>query len=235
MEKCFIVDENVFEVMPEYCVGLVSVKGIKNDSVIKEIEELLDRNVKAFAEQYQGQNVREIKNIQAFREAFYKLEMNPNKYMCSIEALAKRAQKAGALPHINPVVDLGNALSIKYVLPMGAHDIDRCESDLKVRFSETGDTFLPLGEEKQEEPAEGELVYASSNVVKTRRWIWRQSEDGKITSESENLVFPIDGFMNVSGQDVIAARDELAELLKTFWNCEVKMGLIDRNCNRFRL
>lgn len=115
--------------------------------------------------------------------------------MCSIEALGKRVQKGHALPEINSIVDLGNAFSLKYVLPMGAHDIGKLDGDLEVRFSVEEDTFLPLGETEAEKPGAGELVYVSSHTVKTRRWIWRQSDDGKITEDTKDVFFPIDGFL----------------------------------------
>ncbi|WP_418889350.1 phenylalanine--tRNA ligase beta subunit-related protein [Porcincola intestinalis] len=47
------------------------------------------------------------------------MNINPNKYFCSIEALFTRIAKGKGVPHINPVVDLGNAISLKYTLPMG--------------------------------------------------------------------------------------------------------------------
>lgn len=32
---------------------------------------------------------------------------------------------------------------------------------------------------------EGELIYSVGDMVKTRRWIWRQGEEGKITNSSK--------------------------------------------------
>lgn len=36
----------------------------------------------------------------------------------------RRISKGNDIPHINSIVDLGNALSLKYELPVGVHDID---------------------------------------------------------------------------------------------------------------
>ena len=120
--------------------------------------------------------------------------MNPNKFMPSIEALGKRVQKNAELPSINSVVDLGNAISLKYIVPIGAHDVTSVEDTINIRFSIEGDTFLPLGSVEVEEVPEGELVYASGNKVKTRRWIWRQSDDGKIIEDTKDVFFFVDGF-----------------------------------------
>ncbi len=233
--KNFTIDQAVFDILPDYCVGLVIAKNVDNKMESVEIQEFMNQQVGNFAEKYVQTNIREIRNIDAYRQAFYQMNMNPNKFMCSIEALAKRAQKNGTLPHINTIVDLGNALSIKYLLPMGAHDIDKCQSDLMVRFTTEGDTFLPLGEEVVEQVPVGELVYASGNIVKTRRWIWRQSDDGKITTESSNLVFPIDGFMSINKDDILMAINELAEMLDKIFKCDITTGFVNKDNNSITL
>ena len=73
----------------------------------------------------------------------------------------------------------------------------------------------------------GELVYASGNTVKTRRWIWRQSDDGKITEDTSYALFPIDGFEGVNDDKVQKARRELAEFLKEQFGCEPETGYIN--------
>ena len=142
-------------------------------------------------------------------EAFRALDINPNKYLCSIEALFTRIAKGKGMPHINPVVDLGNAVSLKYTLPMGAHDLGGSSEDICIRFALPGDTFLPFGGEAEETPDSGEVVYAVGHQVRTRRWTWRQSEHGKITPESTDIFFPIDGFTDFNRGQVLAACQQI--------------------------
>ena len=230
--KTFTVDPAVFEKLPDYCLGIVVVEGFDNTRAFPEIGQMLDGAAADFAARHAGENVRELPGVKACREAFQALGMNPNKFMVSIEALAKRVQKGAALPHINPLVDLGNAFSLRYEIPLGAHDIDKMEPcGIAVRFSVEGDRFLPMGEETAEEMPAGELCYVSGHTVKTRRWMWRQSEDGKITSETGHVFFPLDGFASVNGQDVLAARDALAAFLRDRLGLQVTTGYIDREHN----
>ena len=227
--KQFIVEEKVFELLPDYCVGTVVARGVDNRTGRAAIDAMLDGATAAFAQAHQGENIRELPGIKACRDAFQALGMNPNKFMCSIEALCKRVVKGAALPHINPVVDLGNAFSVRYLLPMGAHDIVKMEPEgLAVRFSTEEDHFLPMGESEVEAMPAGELVYASGHTVKTRRWIWRQSDDGKIGEETCDVFFPLDGFAGVNGADVLQARDELAAFLREEFACQVSVGYVDR-------
>lgn len=227
--KQFFVEDKVFEMLPDYCLGIVVADGVDNSAEKEMITAMLDQSGLEFAQKYVGQDIRELPNIKACRDAFRVLGMNPNKYMCSIEALTRRVQKGGLLPHINPIVDLGNALSVKYQLPMGAHDIEQMDAEgLAVRFSTEQDSFLPMGETQAEVMPDGELVYVSGHTVKTRRWLWRQSDDGKITENTKSVFFPIDGFASVNYDAVIRARDELYEVLKSTFGCNVRTGLIER-------
>lgn len=233
--KKFIVDKKVFEKLPGYCLGIVVAKGIDNKVPDTRITQMLDTEIARFAEMHKETNVRELPGVKLYRDTFKELGMNPNKFMCSIEALTKRVQKNANLPHINSIVDLGNAFSVKYNLPMGAHDIDKMEEDLEIRFSTVNDHFLGMGESEAESMPNGELVYISGNTVKTRRWIWRQSEEGKITSETKNVFFPIDGFENINLKDVLKARDELADFLRRELNCDVQIGYVNEKENELTL
>lgn len=225
----FIVEDEVFGKLEDACFGVVVARGIDNRNRLSAIDDMLDSNINSIREKLQDVSLKEYPPIAVYREAFVKLGFNPNKFMCSIEALTKRIMKGGEFPRINNVVDLGNAISLKYILPLGAHDMDKADADLEVRFSRQDDLFLPFGSTEIERPDPGELVYASGSKVKTRRWIWRQSDEGKITEESTNIFFPIDGFTNSNLQSVVAARDELAQALETLFKCEVKVGLADKD------
>ena len=70
-----------------------------------------------------------------------KLELNPNRFPSSIEALARRIAKKAELPSINKTVDLVNILSLKYLLPMGAHDREILPGDIELRLARRGQVY----------------------------------------------------------------------------------------------
>ena len=224
----FEVYPELFEALPNACFGVVTVKGVDNTKEAPEIEALLAENIKKCEAKYEGKKVKEQPEIVPYREAFRTLGINPNKFMCSIEALLTRIAKGKGFPHINAVVDLGNAVSIQYDLPRGAHDTDTIPEALCVRAAKEGDHFTPFGSDQAETPDVGEMIYASGQEVRTRRWTWRQSEIGKITEETKNLFFPIDGFTDINKDKVLEARDALADLLKKTFDCQVEVGFVDK-------
>lgn len=224
----FRVEKEIFDKLPNACFGVVMARGVDNTKECPEVDALLEEGVLEATERFEGTKVKEHADIVPYREAFRALGMNPSRYACSIEALFTRIAKGKGMPHINPVVDLGNAISLKYTLPLGAHDLGGSDEDICIRTATEGDTFLPFGGDAEEAPEEGEVVYAVGHQVRTRRWTWRQSEHGKITPESTDIFFPIDGFTDVNKEAVLEARDLLASLVKELWDCDVKVGWVDR-------
>ncbi len=49
--------------------------------------------------------------------------------------------------HITPAVDIYNTVSLTYALPVGGEDLHAIEGDLRLKVTDGGDAFLPLGEE----------------------------------------------------------------------------------------
>ena len=231
----FVIEPAVFEKLPDACFGVVAAKGVDNTGTYPRIDALLDEGIALAESRFAGKRVKEEPDILPYRAAFQALGVNPNKYMCSIEALFTRIAKGKGMPRINPLVDLNNAVSLKYTLPMGTHDLGASPLDIEVRFARAGDVFLPFGGETAESPDDGELVYAVGSEVRTRRWTWRQSEQGKIGPETSYVFFPIDGFTGFNRDRVLEARDELAALVREVFGCEVKTGLLDRSSQEMDL
>lgn len=227
----FIVAPEIFAKLPNMYVGVVVAHNIKNDQEYPEITEMLEKYEKIAQEKFKDAKVKERPEIIPYREAFRAIGINPNKYPCSVEAMFKRLAKGKSLPNINPLVDLNNAISLKYTLPMGTHNLDTANTDITMRLANpTNDRFIPLGkgEDEVEVPDAEEVVYAVGNQVRTRRWTWRQSDNGKITPETKNVFFPIDGFIDVNKDQVDQAVAELAEQLEKIFNVDVHQGVVDK-------
>ncbi len=227
------VAKEIFDKLPTACFGAVAVRGLDNTRPIPALEAMLQENIKVCEAYFEDKKPKETPDILPYREAFRALDINPNKYLCSIEALLTRIAKKKGFPSINAAVDLGNAISIKYHLPIGAHDLDTMDGGLDVRLAQPGDTFVAFGATEEEIPDPGEAIYVSGHQVRTRRWTWRQSEVGKITEETRSILFPIDGFSDVNEPEVRKATEEFAALLKQYFGCEAETGFVDAAHPRF--
>ena len=229
----FKIDDKVFKKLDNLYVGVVVAKGIDNNKKYPEIQGMLEDSIRIAEKRFMGKKVKEDEAIIPYREAFQTLGINPNKFQCSVEALFTRISKGKRLPNINPLVDLNNAVSLKHFVPMGTHDLGRSKADIEMRYTRSGDTFVPMGSNETESLPEGEVVYAVGSEVRTRRWAWRQSEFGKIGPDTSYVFFPIDGFKGFNEKAVGKAAEELQEKLEKIFDCKTVMGFVDRDHPEF--
>ena len=113
----FIVTDDIFAKVPDMYIGVVVAHNVDNHKDYPEIDALLKKYMTAAQKKFA--NVKQRAEIIPYREAFQKIGINPNRFPCSAEALFKRLAKGKELPSINPLVDLNNAVSLKYTVPMG--------------------------------------------------------------------------------------------------------------------
>jgi DNA/RNA-binding domain of Phe-tRNA-synthetase-like protein len=190
----YSVEDFVFTKNPDVCFGIVIGRDLRNgESSEADIRRL--REAEAGLQRQLGNvEIREEEYIKRYRAALQNFDINPNKFTNSVEGMTKRVAKGIALPSINALVDLGNAISLEEVVSLGGHDLREIKEDLWVRRSQPGDRYLPFGSQEYEHLGEGELVFISGDTVQTRQWLWRQSEIGKMTLESREVFFQLVGF-----------------------------------------
>ncbi|HET9017525.1 MAG TPA: phenylalanine--tRNA ligase beta subunit-related protein [Thermomicrobiaceae bacterium] len=209
----FRVEPEVFSAFPSARFAAVVVRGIDNSRASDDASRRLATAVAATRDAFAGVDAKSHPSIAAWREAFGARGWTPSKYLSSIEALVRRVARGDDLPSINPAVDLGNAASLRYLVPIGAHDLAAAPDGIAVRLARPDDRFLPMGDAPEESPDPGEIVYASGSDVRTRRWVWRQSRTALVTGAARDLLYPIDGFSGITEDAMRAAAAELAEVV----------------------
>lgn len=229
--KKIIVQDPLFEMFPDFYRGLIIVKSITNQASYKRIRKLLKRQL----EESTDIDLADEPRLEAWNAAHKQFGSNPNKFPPSIKSLLKRVQARPELPFINSVVALFNYISLKYCLPCGGDDITAIEGDLVLGIADGEESFCALGSDKIENPTPGEVIYfdsATKNVM-CRRWNWRNGDSTKIEVSSQQIVINIDCLPPITNDVGIAARDELAELLKEHCAAEVEVGYLNTNCREY--
>ncbi|MFA9424425.1 MAG: B3/4 domain-containing protein, partial [Sedimentibacter sp.] len=217
----------VFDLNPNIKFGILVGKDIVNSETTAEDEERLRKAENKMREEIKPEKLRELNNVALYRDVMIKSGINPNKYPPSVEAMFKRIIKGGQLPIINALVDLCNAVSVEQGISLGGHDLNDIHEDLEVRYSKEKDIFLPFGGKEYEDVPEGELVFASGNVVQTLKWVWRQSELGKLTNESNNIFFQLVGFEYNEGSTLYKAMDDIEKLVVDRFHGSCKRYIVD--------
>jgi tyrosyl-tRNA synthetase len=231
----FRVLDQVFEQFPSVCIGLVVARGVDNTRGVPALEASLRAVEADLAARFEREGEKVEQAFAPWRAAFASLGMSPGRFKSSVEALAGRARKGSPLPDLGPVVNLVNATSLRYLLPIGSHDLDRVQGDIKVGPSAGGLRFTALGQTESEEVEAGEFVYMDEREVRTRRWVWRQSEHSKVTAATTNILFPIDGWVGINDSEVREAQESLVRVLRQELGARTECFFVDSGHREARI
>lgn len=209
------ISPQVFSVYPSYCRGVIVFTAVDNRQPSRDLERLLRETEDKLRATVSG-NVAENPRIAVWREAFREFGAKPSEHRSSIEAMARRVVKPDQLPSINRLVDIGNVISLRYLLPAGVHPLLSSAEVLELRRTQPGDRFVAAGSEKVEYPDDREIVLVSEHEVLTRRWTWRQAAGTQTLPDATRVFFNIDGLAPVGRQDVAAALRDVEQLVKEY-------------------
>ena len=135
----------------------------------------------------------QIASLAAWRGAFRTFDVDPTQYRSAAEALLRRLMKKGDIPSINPLVDIGNLVSIRYAVPIAVLDTRLITGAITVHFSDGMEEFTPLGREEIEHPAVGEVIFSDeNNQVAARRWCWRQSDQSAARDRTTEAIITVE-------------------------------------------
>jgi len=223
------ISEEIFARFPGYVRGVVIAHGLANGPSPPELIELLREAEAAVRARVQAEAVAEVPHIKSWRDAYRAFGAKPAEFRSSIEAMARRALRNDRLPAINALVDIGNVVSLRHLLPAGAHAIDLLGGDIALRMATGAETFLAFGSETSEHALPGEVIFAEGETVLTRRWTWRQAQHTLTLLESRAVVFNIDGLPPVTAAEVGQAGREVMELVNRFCGGAARFVLLSQD------
>ncbi|MYD36526.1 MAG: tyrosine--tRNA ligase [Dehalococcoidia bacterium] len=224
----FEISGDLLQRHPTYVVGVVFVQNATKPSPenVGKLQRTLQEEVQTVPWKLGGAGLHGHSAITRWEQAFEAEGINPRTYVPSVAALAQRCLRGDYIRSINPAADIANLISMRHLVPVGAHDVDRLPGDITVRLSREGDAFTASTADEKELPI-GEPVYATGDDIRTRRWVWRQAETAMTMPESRTIVFPVDGFMDATADRVEAATRELALLAKATLGGDVSYGYVN--------
>ncbi|WP_233564829.1 B3/B4 domain-containing protein [Micromonospora musae] len=144
--------------------------------------------------------------------------VRPTQYRCAAEALLRRLRIDGNLPRLHPLVDLCNAVSVAYAVPVAALDLDRITGDLTVRHAHGDEEYLTFAG-GVERPEPGEIVFAdAAGRAHARRWTNRQSGWSAVRAETSRVLVVVEGLHSTADADVTDLLDTLRTEVAVLWS-----------------
>ena len=154
-------------------------------------------------------------HVEAWRDTFRAFGAKPKRTPSSVDALRSRVAKTGELPSINPVVDIYNAVSVKFALPVGGEDLEAYSGQprlVRASGTETFDTTRD-GTDVAEAVDEGEVIWRDDRGATCRRWNWRQCNRTRIIPGSSTVWFILEALEPMPDEALTAAATLLCDSL----------------------
>lgn len=125
-----------------------------------------------------------------FKRFGAKLKRTP----CSADALRKRVQRDGTMAAIDPIVDLYNAVSIRFAIPVGGENVAAYVGNPQLTRADGSESFdvYKEGVLSHESPEPGEVVWRDNAGVTCRRWNWRQGVRTRLSIEQTQMWFVLE-------------------------------------------
>jgi DNA/RNA-binding domain of Phe-tRNA-synthetase-like protein len=173
--------------------------------------------------------------VQAWRRAFARMGLKPTQYRCASESLLRRLRKEGSLPRIHPLVDLCNAASAAYGIPVAVLDTSRIARFLQVRRA-TGEERYETFSGATEHPAAGEVTFVdAAGRAHARRWTNRQSGHSAVGEATTEALIVAEALHESGREDVRSLLDGLAEEVDRAWSVAGKPVLLTSFTPRFEM
>ncbi|NUR25085.1 MAG: hypothetical protein HOV83_04430, partial [Catenulispora sp.] len=175
----------------------------------------------------------DLPEIKAWRQTFTKMGLKPTQYRCASEALLRRLRKEGDLPRIHPLIDLCNAASVAYAIPVGVFDLDHVTDHLEVGHATGTETYLTFAD-TTEHPEPGEIIFTdAAHQAHARRWSNRQSGRSAVRQETSRVLIVAEALHGTASEDVPALMKTLSDAVAEAWGVTVRAGVVSAQERRF--
>ena len=214
MTALFDYHPDVLERFPSIAAGAVHATGVDNPNSSAELHrQYFDEQAEVISA-IGDTPLSEIPSVAAWRRAFTSFGVKPTQYRSAIESLLRRLTKKGDIPSISTLVDIGNLVSIRHLLPVAFFDQAEIVGPTTVRFADGTELFTDLGSSDTIHPEPGEVIFADeASVVSARRWCWRQSGQSATGPGTSEVLITVEGHHDTAVGDVAAATEDILALL----------------------
>lgn len=211
------VAAEIWERYPSYTAALLVISNIANQPSAEFSDHFLAEVEANALARLSESSVDQIPEVKLWRETFASFGVKPKDGRSSFEALLRRIDKG--LPRINLLTDLYNALSVKYLLPIGGENFDRYQGAPKLMLATGSESFdtTANGEPVVVNPEPGEVIWRDDLGVTCRRWNWRQCVRTRLEVDTTTALFIFDGLGEQSEEKAATCTAELVALTGSIW------------------
>ncbi|MBY5590215.1 hypothetical protein HFO49_22445 [Rhizobium leguminosarum] len=226
----FSHSDAIWQAFPELRAGALHAEGIHADADVEAV--IADFNAIAEARLTQAQEG-EFPEIQAWRRGFSRMGLKPTQYRCASEALLRRFRQEHALPRLHPLIDLCNAISLAFAIPIAVFDTEKIAGDLEVRRAKGDEIYLTFGGDV-EHAEMNEVIFADDeHRAHARRWTNRQSGFSAVRETTRSVLIVAEALHASAGDDIARLVETVADALARHWPAAPKTAMLSLASPRF--
>jgi DNA/RNA-binding domain of Phe-tRNA-synthetase-like protein len=174
--------------------GAIWFRGVRIEPASAELRQAIAAEAQATRTKFSDvAAIRSLPEVVAFQELLRCVGVNPRKLQPSLERLLWLAHKRGDLPAINNLVDAYNLVSVRRLLSLGAHDVDRLAPPVSLRLMTGDESFTPLGQTAPEPVVRGEYGYVDDAKRVFCRLDVLQADFSKVTTGTTSALLIVEG------------------------------------------
>jgi len=179
-------DSQVSGQFPNLVIGVGLINGVcieKNNQQLCHLKKIVYEEVDG---RFEIDRLKEDMTVRAYRDFYWKLDIDPTKTRPSGEALLRRVLHGEELPNISTAVDAYNLASMKTIIPISGFDLYRIAPPFQVRFAKENETFTGIGMKTPILLKRNMLVLADEKQVLCI-YPYRDCDYTKITLQTRNV------------------------------------------------
>lgn len=169
------------------------MEGIDNTRVSEEWNAYRNQKIHELYEQYKDMDVHADPILEGFNILHDKTGVKRRKNIPASENLIRLLVKHQGMSYINLAVDIYNLISLESRLALGAHNMDKVDGNVTLRFTDGTERFVPIGQSEPIPVRPHEYSYCDdANEVLCRLEI-RQVEKTKVDEAAKNVFYIVQG------------------------------------------
>jgi len=215
---------------PELVPGVLVAEGIHGNV---SVDTRLATFTSIAAERLSTASEAELPEIQAWRRAFSKMGLKPTQYRCASEALLRRFRKEGSIPRLHPLIDLCNAISLAFAIPVAVFGTSWIAEWVEVQYASGGERFSTFSGEV-EHPDAGEVIFADdAGAAHARRWTNRQSGYSAVRDSTTAVLIVAEAMHDAASVDVERLIAALVAEMNAVWSVTPTTAMLSQASPRF--
>src|SRR5919108_6531636 len=159
------VEPAVLKLRPDYTVLLIVAERLRPGPSDEATDALLsDAEAQARAA-LAGRDIGDLPQVAAWRAAYQAFGAKPKRTRPSVEALLRRVE--AGLPRIDRLTDIYNAISVRYLLPVGGEDLAQYRGPARLARAAGDEPFGTVrdGQPVTDHPEPGEVIWRDDDGV----------------------------------------------------------------------